>query len=132
MKYLLAIALLLSAAALARGTVNTTMLKSEADFVEFHCRGEIEHRLPDKTRIDCLNDEYAIEYDFAKKWAEAIGQSLYYSAMTGKKAGIVLIVNSKTKERYLRRIEKTIEDKELNVTVWTVNQGDHNPPKKFM
>ena len=36
------------------------------------------------------------------KWHEAIGQSLYYSAMTGKKAGIVLIVNPRTKERYLK------------------------------
>ncbi|MBD1584681.1 hypothetical protein HC733_20905 [Pseudoalteromonas sp. S16_S37] len=104
----------------------------EADFVEFHCRGEIEHRLSDKTRIDCLNDDYAIEYDWGKKWAEAIGQALYYSAMTGKKAGIVLIVNTATKERYLRRIEKTIETHKLKIIVWTVNKDDKKPPVRFL
>lgn len=35
--------------------------------------GEMEYLLFDKTRVDCLTDEYAIEVDFAKKWAEAIG-----------------------------------------------------------
>ncbi|MCF2910002.1 hypothetical protein L1285_16905 [Pseudoalteromonas sp. DL2-H2.2] len=107
-------------------------LKKEADFVEFHCKGQVEYRLPDKTRVDCLTDQFAIEYDWGKKWAEAVGQALYYSAMTGKKAGIVLIVNTRTKERYLRRIEKTIEDKKLDITVWTVNTADRHAPKKFM
>lgn len=45
---------------------NTSKWK-EADYVQYHCRGEIEHRLPDKTRVDCLNDTHAIEYDFGYK-----------------------------------------------------------------
>ncbi|MFH1027609.1 MAG: hypothetical protein V1791_06370 [Pseudomonadota bacterium] len=35
---------------------------------------------------------YAVEVEYAHKWAEAIGQSLYYSRMTGKKPGVVLIM----------------------------------------
>jgi hypothetical protein len=31
--------------------------------------GQTEVVLPDKTRVDCLTDEYAIEVDFAPKWA---------------------------------------------------------------
>jgi len=62
----------------------------EADFVDAHCTGEIEYVLADKTRVDCLTDTHAIEYDWGKKWAESLGQALFYSAMTGKKAGIVL------------------------------------------
>jgi len=80
----------------------------EADYVDHHCKGEIEYRLPDNTRVDCLTDTHAIEYDWGKKWAESIGQALFYSAITGKKAGIVLIVNPKTKDRYLRRLNTTI------------------------
>ncbi len=57
-----------------------------------------------------------------EKWAEAIGQSLYYSAMTGKKAGIVLIVSGKNKERYMKRIIKAIDENSLNIEVWTVNE----------
>jgi len=52
----------------------------------------------DSSRVDLLNDEYAIEVDWAKKWAEAVGQSLYYAAVTGKKPGIILLVKDRRKE----------------------------------
>ena len=70
------------------------------------CTGQIEHRLEDNTRVDCLTDEYAIEYDWAKKWAESIGQSLYYSKLTGKAPAVVLILTSPTDYRYVKRIER--------------------------
>jgi hypothetical protein len=92
----------------------------EADYVYHHCQGEVEHVLPDRTRVDCLTETHAIEYDWGKKWAEAIGQSLYYSAMTGKKAGIVLIVNPRTKDRYLKRINTAIDANNLDIQVWTI------------
>lgn len=92
----------------------------EADFVNAYCAGEVEYVLPDRTRVDCLTDTHAIEYDWGKKWAESLGQALFYSAMTGKKAGIVLIVNPRTKARYLKRLNKAIVDNKLNVDVWTV------------
>ena len=62
------------------------------------------------TRVDCLAKDYAIEFDFAKKWAEAVGQSLYYSKMTGKKPAIALILTSLTDYRYLKRIERLDND----------------------
>ena len=40
----------------------------------------------------------------SNKWAEAIGQALYYSIMTGKKPGIVLIMEKETDGRYLKRL----------------------------
>ena len=58
------------------------------------------------TRVDCMTKDYAIEFDFAKKWAEAIGQSLYYSKLTGKSPAIVLILTSPTDYRYVKRIER--------------------------
>jgi len=93
----------------------------EADFVDAHCVGEIEYVLADRTRVDCLTATHAIEYDWGKKWAESLGQALFYSAMTGKKAGIVLIVNPRTKERFLKRLNKAISDNNLDVDVWTIN-----------
>ena len=54
--------------------------------------------------------------------AEAIGQSLYYSAMTGKKAGIVLIVYPRTKAHYLKRLNKAIEAHNLDIDVWTIEK----------
>ena len=59
------------------------------------CKGQIEVRLPDRTRVDCLTDEYAIEIDFAINWKQGIGQSLHYALVTGKKPGIALICNQR-------------------------------------
>ena len=66
--------------------------------------GEIEFTLKDRTRVDCLTEEYAIEVDFAKKWAEGIGQSLYYAHMTDRKPAIGFIIDLQKEERYLKRL----------------------------
>jgi hypothetical protein len=42
--------------------------------------------------------------------------------MTGKKAGIVLIVSQKNKDKYLKRINKAIKKNSLNIKVWTINR----------
>ena len=93
---------------------------NEAYYVSSHCTGKIEFVLPDRTRVDCLTSTHAIEYDWGKKWAESLGQALFYSAMTGKKAGIVLIVNPKTKNRYLKRLNTAIIAHKLDIKVWTI------------
>jgi hypothetical protein len=79
----------------------------EADYVDEHCPrwgGQIEYALEDRTRVDCLTDTYAIEFDWCKKWAEAIGQSLYYSKMTGKAPAVVLIC-SPNEKRFVDRFK---------------------------
>lgn len=68
--------------------------------------GRKEVILWDMTRVDCMTKDYAIEFDFAKKWAESIGQALYYSKLTGKAPAIVLILTSPTDYRYVKRIER--------------------------
>jgi hypothetical protein len=38
----------------------------ESDYVEYYCQqwhGQIEYRLPDRTRVDCLTETQAIEFD---------------------------------------------------------------------
>jgi hypothetical protein len=103
---------------------------SEADYVLDHCTGEVEVRLEDKTRVDCLTATHAIEYDFAHKWAEAIGQALHYSAMTGRKPGIVIIVDPENKgTRYLARLFSAIgqipcaPNKAPCIDVWVISGG---------
>jgi hypothetical protein len=99
--------------------------KYERDYQKIFCKnlnGKIEYRLIDKSRIDCLTSEYAIEIDYGKKWAEAIGQSLYYSYMTNRKAGIGIIVDLKSKSdsRYLKRLYEVT--KKLNIKVFIINK----------
>ena len=74
----------------------------EHEYVSQYCVGTIEFILPDRTRIDCLTDKYAIEFDFAPKWAEAIGQSLHYAYMTGRVPGIYLILESRKDMRFVK------------------------------
>jgi hypothetical protein len=79
----------------------------------------MEYRLFDRTRVDCLTDNYAIEVDFAKKWAEGIGQSLYYADVTGKIPAVGLIVGKKDK-RFLKRINRIA--KKYNIKVFVINK----------
>lgn len=94
----------------------------EKEYQNHWCKcnnGQTEYRLSDLTRIDCLTKDYAIEFDFANKWAESIGQSLYYALMTGKKAGVVLIIENGAKDtKYLNRL-KCVAQK-YNIKVWAI------------
>jgi len=94
------------------------------DFPEKHyqeqwCKGKVEHVLPDRARVDCLTSEYAIEIDFADKWAESIGQALYYANETGRKPGVVLILESPGRDaRYLTRFHNASQG--LGITLWVI------------
>lgn len=79
-------------------------------------------RLSDRTRVDCLTDTHAIEYDWGAKWAEGIGQSLYYSLATGKRAGVVLILKRRKDYRYWLRLNSTIEHHRLPVDTWLIER----------
>lgn len=81
--------------------------------------GVMEFKLKDNTRVDCLTDNYAIEVDWAKKWAEGIGQSLYYAEMTNKKPAVALIVGKKD-QRYLKRISKVAS--KVGITIMEIKK----------
>ena len=85
--------------------------------------GKTEVKLIDDTRIDCLTKTHAIEFDFASKWAEAIGQSLHYSRMSGKNAGIVLIIEKNSDYKYYNKIKPLCE--QYNIALWQMT-----PPKE--
>lgn len=87
--------------------------------------GEAEVVLPDKTRCDCITASHAIEFDFAEKWAEAIGQSLYYSLQTGKRAGIVLILESDSDRKFWIRLNSTIEHFKLPIDTWGIGESSY-------
>ncbi len=82
--------------------------------------GHTEVVLPNGTRCDILTDKYAIEVEFADKWAEAIGQSLNYAAESGNQAVIILIIESPSDEKYLLRLEQVTESFRLPITVLAV------------
>lgn len=93
----------------------------EADYVNAYCKGIVEYELPDHTRVDCLTDDYAIEFDFAKKWAESIGQSLYYAKMTDKKPAVAIIVKQPSDRHYIERIKKV----DKNIKIFVIKAVDY-------
>ena len=99
-------------------------LNKEKVYQEHFCNhfgGIMEYRLKDRTRVDCLLDEYAIEVDFAQKWAESIGQSLYYASQTSRKAAVLLIIEDTQKDKkYLDRLKNVSEQHKINI--WTIDK----------
>lgn len=88
---------------------------NESSYQHAYCsavNGVEEYELPDKTRVDCLTNEYAIEFDFCVpgKIYESVGQALYYGLMTNRKPKVVLILDRKHEEQqkkyYYSRIKK--------------------------
>ncbi len=92
---------------------------SEAMYVDVWCRAQCgmqEFVNPDFTRVDCLTARHAVEFDFANKWAESIGQALHYQLMTGKRAKVVLILERPEKQMvYFERVKKLAEIYDFDV-----------------
>jgi hypothetical protein len=65
--------------------------------------------LKDGSRVDLLNADYAIEVDWAKKWAEGIGQSLLYAKLTGKQPAVILLMTSPKDRRFEKRCRLACE-----------------------
>lgn len=102
-------------------------LHKEKEYQTYWCsknNGTTETVLDDRSKVDCVLEDYAVEFDFAKKWAEAVGQALYYSLKTGKKPGIVLILEGPEDEKHLVKLEKLA--KEYGIKVWVMRPQDLN------
>jgi len=97
------------------------MAMPEAEYVDRWCegRGQVEFILEDQTRVDCLMPGFAVEADFGHKWAEAIGQSLYYGRMTDRQPGVLLIVGPGD-HRFIRRFHNAADG--LGIRLFTVDK----------
>lgn len=99
-------------------------LHPEAEYQKTWCEkrgGVIEYKLSDKTRVDCLLPNMAVEFDFANKWAECIGQALYYGRMTNRQPACVLIMERGEKDlKYLKRLRRAAYRKGVNLRTFTM------------
>lgn len=80
-------------------------VNKESYYVNKYCEGKIEYRLIDNTRVDCLLDSVASEYDFSDKGYQCIGQALYYGMMTARQPSCVLIQEHENQLKYVKRIK---------------------------
>lgn len=78
--------------------------------------GREEFQNEDFTRVDSLTETHAVEFDFANKWAESIGQVLHYQLMTGKRGKVVLILEKPDKEmKFFERVKRLSEIYDFDV-----------------
>lgn len=82
------------------------------DVIQEEIGGEKEFKLNDNTRVDILLSEWACEIDWQNKWAEGVGQSIYYGLKTDKKPLVILLVRKDGWEKYRDRVEF------CNITCW--------------
>jgi hypothetical protein len=98
--------------------------ETESEYRDLLCGGagwQMEVAMPNGTRADCMTDRLAVEIDWAHKWAEAIGQSLNYAAVTGKQPAVILICKRGTERKCLNWLLLTSETAsfwKLPITVW--------------
>jgi hypothetical protein len=89
-----------------------------------------ERRLWDDTRVDLMTDQWAVEVDWAPKWAEAVGQCQWYALTTYKQPGIVLLVKDFTTEaKHIYRCKVVCT--KLEIFLWLLDTArsevlDHN------
>lgn len=99
-------------------SVSAARLHPEAAYQNKWCKahnGVTEYKLNDNTRVDCLTTTQAVEFDFADKWAECIGQSLHYGIKTRRKPVCVLIMERGDKDlKYLKRLRRVAYKKGIS------------------
>ena len=110
----------------ATANSSSSIKMQEKDYVNQYCTGQIEYRLDDKTRVDCLTDEYVIEFDYAKKWAESVGQSLYYAKKTGKNPAVAIILKKASDIKYINHIQ----DIDLGIKIFKICANDYTGDDK--
>jgi hypothetical protein len=98
--------------------------RPEKWYVDKYCRSKFngfpEYHLPDGKRIDCMTDEYVLEFGFATSKYEDVGQSLYYSHRTGKKPGIVAIIKDAKDKKTVKEIQPLLD--KHGIRLWRLKQ----------
>ena len=103
--------------------VHAKHLYKESVYQDFWCNkrnGILEYELNDKSRVDCLLPDMAVEFDFAKKRDECLGQALRYAAYTKKQPACVLIIEKKKDLKYFYQLRYTIQKQNLDVKLFTI------------
>lgn len=104
-----------------------SLAKSENDYVQKWCKGVTERRLYDQDtlvgRIDCETKYHAIEFDFAPKWSECLGQAIWYGARVNKISACALIIRTEKDCKHVKKISEAILGGNLQVRLLLVGEA---------
>lgn len=86
--------------------------------------GQMEYRLPDATRVDCLTATHAVEVDFANKWYQGYTQARWYALHTGRRAALLLIIERESDLRHLYRARRLATETGDPIDIWMIRSPD--------
>ena len=84
--------------------------------------GTSQYTTKDRTYVDCLTNDFAVEAEYDYNWKEAIGQSLHYAETTNKQAAILFIKRKETKKDYLNELNRVITKFQLPIKVFIAEE----------
>lgn len=84
--------------------------------LKYHARAEVVCDAGG-ARCDMVSDREAIEVDWAPKWAEAIGQSLYYADRLDLTPAIILLTDGPADHRYVDRCRAVCQEQGIQLHV---------------
>lgn len=114
---------------LATLTIPAHAAEKEHVYRDRFCGGagmQMEVRLSNGTRADCVSGRLAIEVEFSDKIYQALGQAMSYSASTGHAPAIILVCRKKPKrcDVQYQRLEDAAVHWKIPLTVWRCRTSD--------
>ena len=79
--------------------------------------------MPDGTRCDIVTASHAIEVEWAYKWYEGFGQSLWYGYQANKTPGVVMILRTEADRKYVIRLRSLAKHHNIKIDVWVIGPG---------
>ena len=84
-------------------------------------QGTIEYEISDRMIADCVTETHAVRVDFGNNWTQALGFALHYGMKTGKRGGVVLILDQSKDYMHWIRLNSVIEHYKLPLDAWYVD-----------
>ena len=82
--------------------------KELSDYIQQLIGGEREVSVT-SGRADLVHLDHAYEIEWANKWKESIGQSLWYALQLNKKPGIILLLRSNKDYKYFIQLNSALQ-----------------------
>ena len=92
---------------------------SMGNYASHLCQGQVAFDIGEVKKVDCVTATHAIAYVLSDDWATGLGRALHWAAVTGKRPGIVVIIDPEGQSRDLAKLKSALHSiPGIEVTVW--------------
>lgn len=95
---------------------STAYSASDDWYIQTYCTGEKYKKMPDLTICDCVDDVYA--YEYSRDWQTAAGKALHMANQSGKRAGIVMMIDTSDNFRNAEMVRTDIQQMKFPIDLW--------------